>query len=643
MRLNRRTLAASLAGAAVILGVAVATPAAADASVIRINEVESSGGTPGDWAELVNTGALAVDLSGWVLKDSDDSHIYTIAAGTSLAAGGFLALDVESSYGLGSADSARLYTADGTPVDSYSWTSHAAITYGRCPDGTGAFGGTSAPTKAAANSCGGPVSSPVKINEVESNGGAPGDWLEIVNSAATSTDVSGWMLKDNDESHSFSIPAGTILAAGAYLALDVEPAFGLGGADSARLYTPGGTLVDSYTWAAHATTTYGRCPDVTGAFTTTSVPTKGSANACRAAAPWPGGADVSTVDAANLFGSNMSGLWYEGTGGSTPGVLWASKNGPGTLYRLVWDGAAWKPDPANGWGAGKPLRYPDGTGDPDAEGVTMTAAGPAGGVYMATERNNANSLVSRPTILRFDPSGTSDTLTAAAEWNLTADLPAVGPNLGPEAIAFLPDSFLTQHGFIDENTGAAYNPTAYAGHGDGLFFVALEANGVIYAYALNQAGGLFTRIATISSEFPGVMDLQFEAGSGHLWAVCDDTCNGRSATLDIDASGKFVVTNLYERPAGQANLNNEGFAITPQSECVGGRKPVFWSDDANTDGHALRAGTLSCTAPVNAGPDAMARTGVRSGLIAVVGATLLLLGAGAVHITRRRRATAPRR
>ena len=42
------------------------------------------------------------------------------------------------------------------------------------------------------------------------------------------------------------------------------------------------------------------------------------------------------------------------------------------------------------------------------------------------------------------------------------------------------------------------------------------------------------------------------------------------------------------------NLNNEGFTITPDSECVGGSKPVFWADDGNTDGHALRAGTIPC-------------------------------------------------
>ena len=47
------------------------------------------------------------------------------------------------------------------------------------------------------------------------------------------------------------------------------------------------------------------------------------------------------------------------------------------------------------------------------------------------------------------------------------------------------------------------------------------------------------------------------------------------------------------------NLNNEGFAITPRPECVGGLKPVFWSDDNNTDdarpahGHAQLHGAVS--------------------------------------------------
>jgi hypothetical protein len=147
------------------------------------------------------------------------------------------------------------------------------------------------------------VPSTVKINEVESSGGTPGDWVELVNTGATPVDVSGWVVKDSDDTHAFTIASGTTMAAGAFLALDVDPVFGLGSADSARLFLPDGTtLVDSYSWTAHAATTYGRCPDGTGAFVTTHTSTKGAANDCSgqpgqvSASPWPGGAAVATAD-----------------------------------------------------------------------------------------------------------------------------------------------------------------------------------------------------------------------------------------------------------------------------------------------------------------------------------------------------------
>lgn len=70
-----------------------------------------------------------------------------------------------------------------------------------------------------------------------------------------------------------TVPLGLvtqIIAAGAFLALDVESAFGLGSADSARLFWLDGSLVDSYIRSAHSTTPYGRCLDVTGDLVTTT-------------------------------------------------------------------------------------------------------------------------------------------------------------------------------------------------------------------------------------------------------------------------------------------------------------------------------------------------------------------------------------
>jgi hypothetical protein len=595
------TTTSSTKGAANDCGTPTAT------STVVINEVESNGGTPGDWVELFNTSGTAVDLTGWSVLDSDNSHTAVpLPAGSTIASGGYFVVEESTfGFGLGAPDEARLFDATQTLVDSYSWTQHASTTYGRCPNGFGAFTTTTSSTKGAANDCG----VAVKINEVESNGGTPGDWIELINNGSTAVDLSGYILRDSDDTHTFTIPAGTTIAAGGYLAEDVESSFGLGAADSARLFAPDGTtLIDSYNWSAHATTTYGRCPNGTGAFTTTSAPTKGAPNACPgtvSTSPWPGGSTITTVDAANVLGGNMSGLVYQASGTSAPGVLWAIKNGPSTLYRLIWNGAIWTPDTTNGWGAGKALHYPDGTGDPDSEGVTFTAAGPNAGVYVSTERNNSDSGVSRPEVLRFDPTQSGTSLNATGEWNLTADLPAVAPNSGLEAVTWIPDSYLTANGFTDQSTGAAYNPASYPGHGDGLFFVGLEANGSIYAYALNQTTGVYTRVATISSGMPGVMDLQFDPETQSLWADCDDTCNGQTETFVLASSSgeqrAFVVADAYARPSGMPNLNNEGFVMAPQAECVNGLKPVFWSDDTNDDGHALRAGTIDCTVATGSG------------------------------------------
>jgi len=132
--------------------------------------------------------------------------------------------------------------------------------------------------------------SDVKINEVEStstwlvSGPAVNeDWIELYNNGATAVDISGLKLLDNDNKNTkYSIPTGTILAPGAYLAItEAAFKFGLGSSDSARLFAANGTTVlDTYTWTTHATTTYGRCPNGTGSFITTLSPTKGTANKC---------------------------------------------------------------------------------------------------------------------------------------------------------------------------------------------------------------------------------------------------------------------------------------------------------------------------------------------------------------------------
>jgi hypothetical protein len=97
------------------------------------------------------------------------------------------------------------------------------------------------------------------------------------------------------------------------------------------------------------------------------------------------------------------------------------------------------------------------------------------------------------------------------------------------------------------------------------------------------------------------MDLTWDPASKNLWAVCDDTCGGRTSQLSMSSSGGHGYwtssPDIHERPAQAANLNNEGFAIAPHSQCVGGVVPTFYADDSNDDGHVIRTGTLNCKGP----------------------------------------------
>jgi len=307
--------------------------------------------------------------------------------------------------------------------------------------------------------------------------------------------------------------------------------------------------------------------------------------------PWPTSDPIVTVDGMNEFGSNLSDLVYEPRAGGD--VLWGVQNNPSTLYCLTWNGTTWAGITDDDWANGKTIRYPGGTGHPDSEGMTRTEW-TSNEVYVAAERNNDDNNVSRLSVLRYDTSlsGTTE-LVATHEWNLTSDLPAAGANLGLEAIAWIPDSFLVGNGFFDEAANATYNPALYPNHGGGLFFVGLENNGMIYGFALDHSGGTFKRVATISSAHSSIMSLTFDRDVGNLWAYCDDTCANQATVLRISA-GRFVVQYLYNHPSALQNWNFEGITFAPESECAQGKKSFFWSDDSADGGHALYRGTIPC-------------------------------------------------
>jgi len=116
------------------------------AGPVVLNEVVPAAPDGGpDWLEIYNRSAERVSVAGWSLRDSDDAHVWTVPAGVSIPAGGFLVLRQSAApgepgfdFGLGGADSARLFDADGALVDATTWAEGAAPagrSWGRWPDG----------------------------------------------------------------------------------------------------------------------------------------------------------------------------------------------------------------------------------------------------------------------------------------------------------------------------------------------------------------------------------------------------------------------------------------------------------------------------------------------------------------------------
>lgn len=279
---------------------------------VVINEVESDGDTR-DWVELYNTTTTPKNISGAIISDDDNGHQVTVPAGTTLAPFGYAVVNVNDpattgNFGLGGNDEARLFApgtvdlATATTIDRVKWYSHAPTTYGldrSTPTQKGVLRTTSAGTKGTANTFGAPLpaltSAEVVINEVESSPqGIPafaGDWVELANKTNQPLNIEGLVLSDSDDTHSAIIPAGTVIPANGYLALRVDDDdaagptgnFGFGNVDAVRLFNAGAnfatdTPIDQTSWTSHAANTWGRSPNMTGAFANTAAPTPNAAN-----------------------------------------------------------------------------------------------------------------------------------------------------------------------------------------------------------------------------------------------------------------------------------------------------------------------------------------------------------------------------
>ena len=394
------------------------------------------------------------------------------------------------------------------------------------------------------------------INEIETQGNP--DWVELYNPTSSPISLKGWSIKDEKSSENLpaevSVPAG-----GLYV---YEPEFGLGKSDEVSLLN-GGKTVDSYSWSSHGP--YVRTPDGIGDFKSVKNTTRGVANDSKtfkgvleSTGPegWPTGLQIK--DLKLLADADWSGADFD-----SEGNLWVVNNGTATLAKLTYSGNG-SYTVSQTW----TMQYPNGSGTPDAEGVTI---GPDGAIYVATERDNGDKKTSRPSVLRYVPTSRGGNLPATNEWNFKSIANVSDHNGGLEAISYIPDFGANQFAVGVEETGE-------------VLFVELDPK--------SNSPRLLQRLKT---PFSGVMALDYRQEEKQLRALCDDACNGQSILLEFDPGAQkwAQASEVESRPANLGNTANEGYAsYTLSGKCVSGKSTVMtrfaWVDDGESDGVSIR-------------------------------------------------------
>ncbi len=223
----------------------------ASITISELNYHPDSTRNSGDWLELYNFGAQTIDLSSWVFTDGQADKEFTFANETMIQPGQRLViaedptkfqqqhpgvpstgpLDFEFSN---ATETLSLYDASGLPVLSMTYEDSAP--WPKAADGNGRtlellsntddlnlpgswFAGCIGGSPGEAYS---PCTENIIITEINyksADAADAGDWIEIYNRGNTTTNLTGWVFSDSDNTHVFPIPSGTMLPPAGYLVL----------------------------------------------------------------------------------------------------------------------------------------------------------------------------------------------------------------------------------------------------------------------------------------------------------------------------------------------------------------------------------------------------------------------------------------
>lgn len=199
----------------------------------------------------------------------------------------------------------------------------------------------------------------------------------------------------------------------------------------------------------------------------------------------------------------------------------------------------------------------DGIGGP--EGITQV--GNAKNEFYIIDENSYE-------IRKYNFKTNYNGVTLQKSWNL---LQSPSPmtntgNSGPEGIAFIPDSYLQQIGFVSSSTGKTYVSTKGMG---GLMFIAHQDGGYIWVFDVNpNVNNDFAYVGKYKTNRTESCDLSFDYSTGMLYILHNLDDNylevTNLTTTKVSSEYKLSTVAEYPIPNPSGSINIEGIAVSPK-------------------------------------------------------------------------------
>jgi hypothetical protein len=283
---------------------------------------------------------------------------------------------------------------------------------------------------------------------------------------------------------------------------------------------------------------------------------------------WPAESCLGSTNLTSIEGTVLDNDFYSNLSGAVwnpvARTLWVCRNGgPSKLWAVVEDGSGGYEIDYQGNDRAEWEEFGD------LEGLALADFNEPNTVYLMVEGHGD--------IWEYDFS----TYSAPVQLNDFDTGPYLSGGDGAEAITFVPDSFLSDQGFVD-GSGAPYVSTQGMG---GLMFIGHQSDGRVYAFDLNRTTGDVVFVGDYFTDRDETAGMEFDRSTGLLYILHGGSHNvvevaSMSSTL-VGKDRKLDTIKVYTGPAPVPLMgdNYEGFAVVSKDDCVADQRSAFLTID----------------------------------------------------------------